>query len=128
MLRLAWNVEVLQGIQDENPGALVAIIGDLNSYYNSLPIDTLRDAGLIHVFEIDPEGGWYSYIYQGGSQTLDHILVTSDLFDLIQQVDILHVNADYAPPEAGDESPLRKSDHDPVIATFSLSKGSLESP
>jgi DNA/RNA endonuclease YhcR with UshA esterase domain len=115
-----WNVTVLQGILGENPGALVAIIGDLNSYYDSLPIDTLRDAGLVHVFEIDPEGGWYSYIYQGGSQTLDHILVTSNLFDLIHQVDILHVNADYAPPEAGDESPLRKSDHDPVIATFLL--------
>jgi len=116
----AWNATVLQSIRDENPGALVAIIGDLNSYYESLPIDTLRDAGLVHIFEIDPQAGWYSYIYQGGSQTLDHILVTSDLFDLIQQVDILHVNADYAPPVVGDESPLRKSDHDPVIATFSI--------
>jgi len=46
--------------------------------------------------------------------------VTGNLYDLIQKVDVLHINADFAPPAAEDESPLRKSDHDPVIATFWL--------
>jgi DNA/RNA endonuclease YhcR with UshA esterase domain len=118
----AWNAVILEGILSENPEALVAVIGDLNSFYDSLPIDTLRNAGLVHVFEIDPEMGWYSYIFEGASQTLDHILVTPSLFDLIQRVDVLHLNADFAPPMVGDESPLGKSDHDPVIATFSLSE------
>jgi predicted extracellular nuclease len=118
----AWNVAILEGILSENPEALVAVIGDLNSFYDSLPIDTLQNAGLVHVFEIDPETGWYSYVFEGASQTLDHILVTPSLFDLIQRVDVLHLNADFAPPIVGDESPLGKSDHDPVIATFSLSE------
>lgn len=116
----AWNVMVLEAIQADNPDAMVAILGDLNSYTQSLPVDTLRAAGLVHIFDMDPQAGWYSYIYQGVSQTLDHILVTPSLFDLLQRVDILHVNADYALPEVTDESPLHKSDHDPVIATFSL--------
>ena len=75
---------------------------------------------MVHIYDLDPQAGWYSYIYQGASQTLDHILVTPNLFELLQRVDILHVNADFGPPIAGDESPLRKSDHDPVIATFTL--------
>ncbi len=118
----AWNVTVLENLQKEYGNPLVAIIGDLNSFYEALPIDTLRAAGLNHVFEIIPAEARYTYIYQGASQTLDHILVTPSLFDLIQRTEVLHVNADYAPPVAGDESPLRKSDHDPVVATFSLSK------
>jgi DNA/RNA endonuclease YhcR with UshA esterase domain/exonuclease III len=118
----AWNVSVMESILEENPDALIAVIGDLNSFYDSVPIETLRSAGLVHVFEIDPESGWYSYIYQGGSQTLDHILVTENLFDMIRRVDVLHVNADFAPPVVGDESLQRKSDHDPVIATFSLAE------
>lgn len=122
VVQAAWNATILEGILEKEPNALVAVIGDLNSYYESAPIDTLRAAGLIHVFEIDPEADWYSYIYQGLSQNLDHILVTPGLYDLVQRVDVLHLNADFAPPAADDESPIRKSDHDPIIATFSLSK------
>jgi DNA/RNA endonuclease YhcR with UshA esterase domain len=118
----AWNVTILESILEEKPDAHVAVIGDLNSFYDSPPIDTLREAGLIHVFELNTEAGWYSYIYQGLSQTLDHILVTPGLYDLLHRVEVLHMNADYAPAAAEDESPLRKSDHDPVIATFSLSE------
>jgi predicted extracellular nuclease len=115
-----WNVTILEGILAEEPDALVAILGDLNSYYDSLPLDTLRQAGLKHVFELLPEEERYTYIYQGVSQSLDHILVTPLLWDLLHQVTVLHLDADYPPPEPGDTSPLHKSDHDPVIATFSL--------
>jgi len=115
-----WNVTILESILAANPEAYLAVIGDLNSFFDSKPIDALRQAGLNHVFEINPEVGWYSYIYQGISQTIDHIMVTGNLYDLIQKVDVLHINADFAPPAAEDESPLRKSDHDPVIATFWL--------
>ncbi|MBU4203971.1 MAG: FAD-dependent oxidoreductase, partial [Acidobacteria bacterium] len=42
----AWNVSVLEGVLAANPEAYAAITGDLNSFYDSLPIDTLREAGL----------------------------------------------------------------------------------
>jgi len=115
-----WNVEVMEAILAENPGAYLSVIGDLNSYYDALPIDTLRDAGLIHVFDILDEGERYTYVYQGVSQVLDHILVTGDLMDLLVGVDILHTNADYVLPPLGDETLQHKSDHDPVIAKFAL--------
>jgi len=116
----AWNATITNELLAEEPDALIVVLGDLNSFYESTPLDTLRDSGFRHVFEIDPEAGWYSYIYEGVSQTLDHILITPNLFDLLRKVVVLHVNADYALPESGDDSPIRKSDHDPVIAIFSL--------
>jgi predicted extracellular nuclease len=115
-----WNLTIIDDILTEDPQALIILLGDLNSFMDSLPITTLKDSGLKHVFELDPKAEWYTYIYQGGSQILDHILVNEGLFDLLQEVMILHVNADYGIPEAGDETPLGKSDHDPVIAVFTL--------
>ena len=117
----AWNVQVMQEhILGDDPKAKVAILGDLNSFYDSLPIDTLRQAGLHHVMEVLSPEERYDYIYQGESQVLDHIMVTPSLFEMLKRVDILHVNADFPPAIPDDPSPLRKSDHDPVLATFSL--------
>jgi predicted extracellular nuclease len=113
----AWNVSIVEEIQEENPQAYVAVIGDLNSYYHSPQIDTLREAGLRHVMATLPDQERYNYIYEGRSQLLDHILVTPRLMACLVRVDVLHTNADF--PLPGDESPMHKSDHDLVIATFS---------
>jgi endonuclease/exonuclease/phosphatase family metal-dependent hydrolase len=115
-----WNVSLLEDVLAEVPDANVAILGDLNSYYDSKPIDILRDAGLRHVFEeLDPEQR-YTYIYQGGSQTLDHILITSGFWDMLVSVHVYHADADFPPHAPGDSSPKHQSDHDPVIAIFSI--------
>ncbi|MEJ2758809.1 MAG: hypothetical protein P8046_10050 [Anaerolineales bacterium] len=94
------------------------MIGDLNSYYNSLPIQTLRDGGLVHAFDRLPADERYTYIYEGVSQTLDHILMTPELDGLVSKVTVLHVNADFPITAADDVSPLHKSDHDPVIVIY----------
>ena len=116
----AWNVEIVEQILGEHPEAYVAVIGDLNSFYNSRPIDTLREAGLKHVFEIVPEDQRYTYNYQGFSQTLDHILVTPTLFEQLDRTEMLRVNADYGLPDPGDPSPTHTSDHDPLVALFEV--------
>ncbi|MGD8850621.1 MAG: endonuclease/exonuclease/phosphatase family protein, partial [Anaerolineales bacterium] len=115
----AWNVSILKQIQTASPQADIIVLGDLNSFFNSAPLDTLRQAGLQHVYDWLPEPHEYTYIFEGVAQNLDHILVTPALFDTISDVSVLHANADYALPSPGDESPQRKSDHDPVIVTFS---------
>ena len=113
-----WNVTVMNELLAGDPGALLAVIGDLNSFYDSRPIDVLRDAGLLHVFERIPESERYTYVYEGVSQALDHILMTDGWDALIDQVKVLRLNADYAIAPAGDESPIKKSDHDPVVVIF----------
>ncbi|RMF43054.1 MAG: hypothetical protein D6755_10760, partial [Anaerolineae bacterium] len=114
----AWNVKLVQDIQAQNPDAWIVVLGDLNSFYDSLPLDTLRAAGLRHVFESLPEAERYTYIYQGEAQTLDHILVTEPMWNALARVEVLHVNADFTLPDENDTSPRRKSDHDPVVAVF----------
>jgi predicted extracellular nuclease len=115
----AWNVSLFEQIRAAVPQADIIVLGDLNSFYDSVPLDVLRGSGLQHVYEWLPEPDEYTYIFEGVSQNLDHILVTPSLFNTISEVAVLHSNADYALPPPEDESPLRKSDHDPVIVAFS---------
>ncbi len=114
----AWNVTILQQITAQEPDALVAIIGDLNSYYDSRPLDVLREAGLRHVMEGRPLEERYTFIYQGVTQELDHILVTPSLMALLRRAQTLRTNTDYPLPLPDDTSPRHKSDHDPLIAVF----------
>lgn len=113
-----WNTEILGELREEFPQAYQVVIGDLNSYYHSPPLEVLREAGLDLVLEEVPEAERYTYIYQGGSQVLDYILVDPRLRERLVSVEILHTNADYPLPLSGDPSPLRKSDHDLVLAAF----------
>ena len=113
-----WNASLVEDLLGQEADAKVVVLGDLNSYYTSLPITTLQSAGLQHVFEtLEPEER-YTYIYEGVSQVLDHILVTPNLFEQINRTEILHINSDFPPPLPDDPSPSHKSDHDPVIVTF----------
>jgi predicted extracellular nuclease len=114
----AWNVTVFEEFVADNQDAHFAVLGDLNSFFDSKPLDVLRQAGLEHVFEVLEPDERYTYIFEGASQSLDHILVTDNLMQLLERVDILHTNADFPPADPDDPSPIHKSDHDPVIARF----------
>ncbi|HEY69359.1 MAG TPA: hypothetical protein G4O08_02120 [Anaerolineae bacterium] len=116
----AWNAEVLESLLIADPADHGVVMGDLNSFYDTPPIEALEAIGLQHVFDSLSPDERYTYIYQGLSQTLDHILVTPDLMARLLRVDVLRTNADFAPPIPGDDSPLRKSDHDAVVVVFSL--------
>jgi predicted extracellular nuclease len=96
------------------------VLGDLNSFYESRPLDQLRQAGLRHVYEFTAPDRPYTYIFQGESETLDHILLTPSLYTHLVYVDAWHINADYPPPIPGDPSARRASDHDPLVAIFSF--------
>jgi len=115
-----WNLQIAQEILTADPDAFLAVIGDLNSYYKSLPLETLLEGGLSSVFDTLPPEERYTYVYQGISQVLDHILINEALKDLLFQVQVLHSNADFPPPFSTDDSYWGKSDHDPVIAIFVL--------
>ncbi len=116
----AWNAEIAKEITSEHPGALVAVIGDLNSFYKSPPLETLEMIGLVNLFDYLDETERYTYVYQGLSQVLDHILVNPDLDAYLVRVEVLHSNADFPLPYSDDDGYLHKSDHDPVVAVFMI--------
>jgi len=101
------------------------IIGDLNSYAQEDPIDTLRSKGYKNLVEGD-----YSYVYDGQVGTLDYALANTSLLDHFSDVKIWHINStepDYLSYN-GDENfysvdPYRSSDHDPVIVGLHYESG-----
>ena len=57
--------------------ASVAVIGDLNDFQFSPPVEKLKDAGLTAMIETLPPNERYSYVFDGNSQALDHIMVSA---------------------------------------------------
>ncbi|MBI5302527.1 MAG: lamin tail domain-containing protein [Chloroflexi bacterium] len=93
--------------------ARVVVLGDLNDFEFSTPLTTIKNSGMMSdMLEVLAQNERYSYIYQGNSQALEHILVTSALASRRQRVDVVHVNAEFV---------TRWSDHDPMVAVFDLS-------
>ncbi len=125
VMEAEWNARLVDDILIGDPEAFVVVMGDLNDYYDSAPLRALTEGSipggrLVNVADMLPPVERYSYIFQGVSQLLDHILVTSALAARQVRVDVLHVNADYPPSDPEDTSLRHSSDHDPVVATFGL--------
>ena len=104
---------------DADPDAHIVVVGDLNDYYASGPVETLEtavDPDMVHVYDYLPAMSRYTYIFNGASQVLDHILVTPNMIPTLAGVTPVHINADYAyPDELDPESIHHSSDHDPVV-------------
>lgn len=99
--------------------AAVIVLGDLNDYYGSEPVEALRTATepkLVHLFEYLPPLSRYTYIYNGASQALDHVLMSPALAANVGEIAVLRLNADYASSQAPDaEHIFHASDHDPLL-------------
>ena len=90
-----------------DPAAGVIVLGDFNDFENTAPLRVLEAAGLADLVLRVPKEQRYSYVYQGNSQVLDHVLTSEALADNAE-IDIVHVNADFPAAE-------RASDHDPIV-------------
>jgi uncharacterized protein len=99
----------VDGITAENPDANVVVAGDLNDFEFISPLTTL-ERSLTNLTNTLPENERYSYIFQGNSQSLDHILVSNNLSDR-SEFDAVHVNSEFAD---------QASDHDPLLARITL--------
>jgi predicted extracellular nuclease len=101
----------VQDILAVNPSANVIVLGDLNDFEFSNPVNTLESAGLTNLIETLPANERYTYNFQGNAQTLDHILVSSNLAKAgtLDGFDVVHINSEFADQD---------SDHDPSVARF----------
>lgn len=110
----------------------VIVVGDLNSYAEEDPLDTLRAAGLADaVAQFVPAVSRYSSSFNNESGQLDHALVTSSVASALTGATIWHINSDepssfdYNTENKPDDryavSPARSSDHDLVLLAFNTS-------
>ena len=71
---------------------------------------------MVHTYDFLPDLNRYTYIFNGGSQVLDHILVTESMVEDLAEIRPIRLNANYAYPALVDpESVQHSSDHDPVL-------------
>lgn len=121
--------DFVDGVFASDADANVVVVGDLNEFEFISPLDILagtvestnggRDtlaggaAVLTNLINDIPEDERYSFIFQGNSQQLDHILVSDSLLEGAE-IDNVHVNSEFA------ETAQRASDHDPVLASLVL--------
>src|SRR5262249_46948641 len=91
-----------------DPDARVVVLGDLNDFEFSDTVHILESGGVLaDLIDGLPQNERYSYVFEGNSQDLDHVLVSPSLTDKVSLYDVVHVNAEFA---------TQASDHDPPVA------------
>ncbi|HEX6468434.1 MAG TPA: endonuclease/exonuclease/phosphatase family protein [Streptosporangiaceae bacterium] len=92
--------------------ANVIVAGDLNDFPWSPPVRTLTGGTGLHDLPAQlPLPERYTYDFEGNSEVLDHILLSSALADRPHVYDVVHVNSEYAD---------QASDHEPGVVRIAL--------
>jgi hypothetical protein len=91
--------------------AKVAVLGDINDFEFSETTQILSGNELTSLFETLPVPERYSYVFDGNSQVLDQILVSTRLLQRLRDYDSVHVNSEFHDQD---------SDHDPQVARFKI--------
>ena len=98
-----------------DPNANVIVLGDLNDFQFSDALTTLKGSGdleLHALIETLEESERYTYVFDGNSQVLDHILFSDNLFTHFQfEYAVVHVNSEF---------PDQASDHEPQVVRLDL--------
>jgi uncharacterized protein len=127
-----WNAhrvtaaEAMADWLDRDPAGLgeefrdnALIVGDLNSYGAEDPIRLLEGRGWADAFALAGHERPYSYIFQGQSGRLDHVLVPRSRAHLLTGAAIWHSNADEWTGFGYEYDPephlWRSSDHDVLL-------------
>jgi uncharacterized protein len=97
---------------DADPEARIVVLGDMNDFEfseTSRVLERGRDdtVELVNLWNTVQANDRYSYIFEGNSQALDHILVSPELVRHSPQLDPVRLNADFFG---------QASDHDPLLA------------
>jgi predicted extracellular nuclease len=103
--------EFVGALLGAEPGALVLAVGDFNDFHFSAPLTTLERAGLINALWSLPANDRYSYVFEGNSQALDHVLLSLGVAQRGFRYDIVRVNAEFHDGV---------SDHDPSVIRLRL--------
>ncbi len=115
-----------------DPEAAVVVAGDLNDFpfpepgEGVDPLTILKGRGstrLTNLIERVPARERYTFIFEGNSQVLDHVLVSKAVLDAVDAIDIAAFNANYGTLYEEDISTAASSsDHNPPVIWLIQSK------
>jgi predicted extracellular nuclease len=96
-----------------DPNAAIVTLGDLNDFEFSNPLTTLKGGVLHDLIESLPQNERYTYVFDGNSQAIDHILLSDSLFNGVPafDYDVVHVNSEFV---------VRTSDHEPQVVKLTI--------
>lgn len=104
-----------------DPNARIVTLGDINDFEFSRTTDILVGAGTNRMTDLPrtlPTNERYSYVYEGNSQVLDHILISPQLTRSpagwrgpAYAYDIVHTNSEFIDQD---------SDHDPQVVRLQI--------
>ena len=89
--------------------ANIVVLGDINDFEFSQTMSILEGGVLHALMSTLPQNERYSYVFEGNSQSLDHIVISNSLLNGPFTYDPVHVNSEYHD---------QLSDHDPQVARF----------
>jgi uncharacterized protein len=129
-----YGAAIVAAIEAEDASARIAYGGDLNVFPRpddpiaqtdddprfSDQLAPLYGVGLRNLWDdllADAPSAAYSYVFQGQTQTLDHIFVNEALHGDLVRMRAAHVNAGF-PADFDGDGPRGVSDHDPQVARF----------
>jgi hypothetical protein len=115
-----------------DPEANVIVAGDLNDFQFAEPGEgadhpiaiiegVAQESVLTDLIHKVKQSERFTYIFDGNSQVLDHMLVSPSLLARVKQVRIRHFNASCPEVLSADATTAhRSSDHDPIVVSFVL--------
>ena len=102
----------------------VLIMGDLNCYAMTAPIQVFKDRGLIDMHRAFHADSSYSYMFSNLTSYIDHAICNNTIFRQITGMAAYHINSDeddkYNYQRSSDNTMFRCSDHDPVLVGLKL--------
>lgn len=97
-----------------DPDANIAVLGDFNGFTWEGSVSALTNGGKMQdLNSLLPAEERYSYVFEGNSQAIDHIVATNGLAQ-DAQFDAVHLNAEQR------AATRLSTDHDPQVALFRL--------
>lgn len=98
-------------IEAIDPNARVIVAGDLNDFEYSSAVGKLTATGLTDLPGTLSDSDRYTYVYDGNSQVLDHLLISPALVTAGYAYDVVHTNSEFT---------VRPTDHDPQVARLNI--------
>jgi predicted extracellular nuclease len=116
--RIAQSTAIRDWVADlvaADPERHVAVMGDFNGFQFEESLTLLEQGALFTNLSWKLEADdRYSYVFEGNSQQIDHMLVTADLYENAE-FDAVHLNTG--------KGGTQPTDHDPVLGRFLINTG-----
>ncbi|MEO8084645.1 MAG: lamin tail domain-containing protein, partial [Ardenticatenales bacterium] len=120
-------VDIVRELQAAEPATPVFVMGDLNDFPDSPPIQEIVGTGLlVDLHDRVPDDQDYTFIFNGVAQVLDYILVPPAFAAAnVTEALVAHINVDFPSHPPVNQSPepppfetSRVSDHNPFFIRF----------